>query len=119
MCSNFFPKPGPFNESAYYGRQMQAGMAKQRCALQSGFFDKSFKRVFEREAMSDPLRLARQNRILQAKKNLGKAFLPCNGAKKLWENTHRLTIGNKNINMHQNIHLMTNKKNVYMIRESH
>ncbi|XP_028315580.1 cilia-and flagella-associated protein 96 isoform X2 [Gouania willdenowi] len=61
---------------------MQAGLDKQRCALQSGFFDKSFKRIFEQEALSDPLRLARQNRLQQAKKNLGKAFLPCKGMKK-------------------------------------
>uniref|UniRef100_A0A3Q3GFC3 Cilia-and flagella-associated protein 96 n=1 Tax=Labrus bergylta TaxID=56723 RepID=A0A3Q3GFC3_9LABR len=72
----------PFNESAYLSRQMQVGIAKQRCALQSGFFEKSFNRIFEREALSDPLRQARQNRIQQAKKNLGKAFLPCNSIKK-------------------------------------
>ncbi|KAM9356787.1 cilia-and flagella-associated protein 96 [Symphorus nematophorus] len=72
----------PFNESAYRSRQMQAGIAKQQCALQSGFFDKSFKRIFEREALSDPVRQARQNRIQQAKKNLGKAFMPSNGVQK-------------------------------------
>ncbi|XP_026212869.1 UPF0602 protein C4orf47 homolog isoform X2 [Anabas testudineus] len=72
----------PFNETAYHGRQMQAGVATQRYTLQSGFFEKSFKRIFEREALSDPVRLARQHRIQQAKKNLGKAFLPCNGVKK-------------------------------------
>lgn len=76
------PTNRPFNESAYRNRQIQAGIAKQRCALQSGFFDKSFKRIFECEALSDPVRLARQNRIQQTKKNLGKAFLPCNGIKK-------------------------------------
>lgn len=74
---------GNFNDSAYHGRQMQAGIAKQRCALQNGFFDKSFKRIFEHEALNDPLRLARQYRIQQSKKNLSKAFLPCNGVKKL------------------------------------
>ncbi|XP_041653884.1 UPF0602 protein C4orf47 homolog isoform X1 [Cheilinus undulatus] len=73
---------GPFNDSAHHGRQMQAGFAKQRCALQSGFFEKSFNRIFEREALSDPLKLARQNRIQQAKKNLGKAFLPSSSIKK-------------------------------------
>ncbi|XP_047441410.1 UPF0602 protein C4orf47 homolog [Mugil cephalus] len=72
----------PFNEAAYQSRQMQAGFAKQRCALQNGFFEKSFKRIFEHEALSDPLRQARQNHIQQAKKNLGKAFLPSNGVKK-------------------------------------
>ncbi|KAK2849569.1 hypothetical protein Q5P01_009403 [Channa striata] len=76
------PTNRPFNESAHRGRQMQAGISRQRCALQSGFFEKSFNRIFEREGLSDPLRLARQNRMQQAKKNLGKAFLPCNGVKK-------------------------------------
>ncbi|CAJ1057991.1 UPF0602 protein C4orf47 homolog isoform X1 [Xyrichtys novacula] len=76
------PNNRPFNESAHRNRQMQAGIAKQRCALQNGFFEKSFNRIFEREALSDPLKLARQNRIQQAKKNLGKAFLPCDSIKK-------------------------------------
>lgn len=76
-----FP-PGPFIESAHRSRQMQAGIAKQRCSLQSGFFEKSFRRIFEREALSDPVRLARQSRVQQAQKNLGKAFLPCSGVKK-------------------------------------
>ena len=83
--------PGPFNESAYRSRQIQAGIALQHCALQSGFFEKSYKRIFEHEALSDPLRLARQNRIQQAKKNLGKAFVPYSGVKKPWENTHTQT----------------------------
>ncbi|MEQ2270731.1 hypothetical protein XENORESO_010583 [Xenotaenia resolanae] len=72
----------PFNESAYQSRQMQAGVTKQLCALQSGFFDKSFKRIFEKEALSEPLRLARRNRMQQAKRNIDKAFLPCSGTKK-------------------------------------
>ncbi|XP_054454080.1 UPF0602 protein C4orf47 homolog [Anoplopoma fimbria] len=76
------PSNRPFNESACRSRQMQAGNAKQRCALQSGFLDKSFKRIFECEALSDPVRLARQNRIQQARKNIGKAFLPCNAIKR-------------------------------------
>lgn len=80
---------GPFNEIAYRGRQMQAGVSRQRRALQSGFFEKSFKRIFEREALSDPVKLARQHRLQQAKKNVGKAFLPCNGVKETWDkNTH-------------------------------
>ncbi|XP_068181739.1 cilia-and flagella-associated protein 96 isoform X2 [Antennarius striatus] len=70
------------HESAYRSRQMQAGVAKQRCALQSGFFEKSFKRIFEHEALSDPVRLARQSGLQQAKKNLSKAFLPCSRGKK-------------------------------------
>ncbi|XP_075869764.1 cilia-and flagella-associated protein 96-like [Nelusetta ayraudi] len=71
----------PFNEAAYRGRQMQAGAAKHKCALQSGFFDATFRRVFEREEQSDPVRSERQHRRQQSKRNLGKAFLPCGGAK--------------------------------------
>uniref|UniRef100_A0A8C6SSD5 Cilia-and flagella-associated protein 96 n=1 Tax=Neogobius melanostomus TaxID=47308 RepID=A0A8C6SSD5_9GOBI len=73
---------GPFNESAHRSRQMQAGRSTQRCALQSGFFEKTFNRIFEREALNDPIRLTRQYRNQQAKRILGKAFLPSNGVKK-------------------------------------
>ncbi|KAG7518276.1 hypothetical protein JOB18_029824 [Solea senegalensis] len=72
----------PFNVSAHRGRQMQAGTTRQWCALQSGFFDKSYRRVFEREALTEPLRLARLHRVQQAKRNLGKAFVPCDGIKR-------------------------------------
>lgn len=88
-CS--LPNQGPFNESAYRGRQMQAGVAKHKCALQSGFFDATYRRIFEHEAESDPVRLERQYRIQQSKKNLGKAFLPCSGTKNPWE--HRTLRG--------------------------
>ncbi|KAJ0002845.1 hypothetical protein NQD34_007994 [Periophthalmus magnuspinnatus] len=76
------PNNRPFNESAHRSRQMQAGYATQRCALQNGFFEKTYNRIFEREALNDPIRLARQYRNQQAKKILGKAFLPSNGIKK-------------------------------------
>lgn len=89
---SFIWNPGPFNESAHRSRQMLAGVSKQRCALQNGFFDQSFKRIFEREALSDPVRLARQNRNQQNNKNLGKAFLPCNRVTQPWEITHTQTI---------------------------
>lgn len=103
---SFLPNPGSFNESAYRGRQMLGGIAKQKCALQNGFFEKSFKRIFEREALSDPLRLARQYRIQQAKKNLSKAFLPCNGVKKPWEHTDTYTDETRiSIKIHQDIHI--------------
>uniref|UniRef100_A0A3P8S1Y1 Cilia-and flagella-associated protein 96 n=1 Tax=Amphiprion percula TaxID=161767 RepID=A0A3P8S1Y1_AMPPE len=82
LGDKYAPPTNPFHESAYRSRQMQAGFTKQQCALQSGFFDKSFKRIFEREALNDPMKLARQHRIQQARKNLGKAFLPCNGVKR-------------------------------------
>lgn len=76
------PTNRPFNESAHRSRQMQAGIAAQRCALQNGFFEKTFSRIFEREALNDAIRLARQYRNQQTKKILAKAFLPSNGVKK-------------------------------------
>uniref|UniRef100_A0AAV2MKD1 Cilia-and flagella-associated protein 96 n=1 Tax=Knipowitschia caucasica TaxID=637954 RepID=A0AAV2MKD1_KNICA len=75
-------KNRPFNEPAHRNRQMQAGFASQRCALQNGFFEKTYSRIFEREALNDPIKLARQYRNQQAKRILGKAFLPSNAIKK-------------------------------------
>ncbi|KAJ3606102.1 hypothetical protein NHX12_028145, partial [Muraenolepis orangiensis] len=49
--------------------------------VQSGFFETRFQRIFEREALHEPLRAARQQRLLQAKRHLGKAFLPADGTK--------------------------------------
>ncbi|XP_023670472.1 cilia-and flagella-associated protein 96 [Paramormyrops kingsleyae] len=73
----------PFNESAQRNKQMLAGIPKKKCGLQVGYFDSQFGRVFEGEAFSDPLKLRRQYRMQQAKRNLGKAFLPSSGEKRL------------------------------------
>ncbi|XP_030622749.1 cilia-and flagella-associated protein 96 [Chanos chanos] len=72
----------PFNESAYKNKQMLTSGPKRKSALQAGYFDTQFNRIFEREALTDTVKLQRQYRIQQAKKNLGKAFLPSNGEKK-------------------------------------
>ncbi|XP_076877430.1 cilia-and flagella-associated protein 96 [Brachyhypopomus gauderio] len=72
----------PFNESAHKNKQMLSEGPKTKSALQTGYFDTQFKRIFEREALTDFIKLQRQYKIQQAKKNLGKAFLPSNGIKK-------------------------------------
>ncbi|XP_055744505.1 UPF0602 protein C4orf47 homolog isoform X1 [Salvelinus fontinalis] len=73
----------PCNESAQKGKQILTGGAtKKKSGLQVGYFDTHFKRVFEKEALTDPVRLARQYRSQQSKKNVGSAFLPSNGEKK-------------------------------------
>ncbi|XP_028815499.1 cilia-and flagella-associated protein 96 isoform X2 [Denticeps clupeoides] len=72
----------PFNESAQKDKQMLTGGAKTKSALQAGYFDPQFKRIFEREALTDPVKLQRQHRMQEAKKNLGKAFLPGGGEAK-------------------------------------
>ena len=44
--------------------------------FQAGYFEKEFKRILEKEAYSDPVKIRRQERIRQSKKNIGKAFVP-------------------------------------------
>ncbi|XP_065490677.1 cilia-and flagella-associated protein 96 [Caloenas nicobarica] len=71
----------PFNEAATKNRQMLPGGTKTMSALQAGYFDPEFVRIFEGEAYSDPVQLRRRYRLAEAKKNLGKAFIPSNGDK--------------------------------------
>ncbi|XP_078579529.1 cilia-and flagella-associated protein 96-like [Branchiostoma floridae x Branchiostoma japonicum] len=71
-----------FNDAAGKGKQMLPGGSKTRTARQDGYFDKTFNRVMEAEAYTDPIKLRRQHRLKEAKKNLGKPFLPSNGDKK-------------------------------------
>ena len=61
---------------------MLPGGSKSKTSTQSGYFDKSFVRVMEKEAYSDPVKRRRQERISQSKKNLGKAFMPSHSGKK-------------------------------------
>ena len=70
-----------FNESANKGKQMLSGGIKTRTAKQDGYFNEKFNRVFESEAYSDPIKMRRQHRINEAKKNIGKPFLPSSGEK--------------------------------------
>ncbi|KAJ8383108.1 hypothetical protein SKAU_G00038860 [Synaphobranchus kaupii] len=72
----------PFNEAAHKNKQMIVSVPKRRSALQVGYFDTQFKRIFEKEAVTDPVKLRRQYRMEQAKRNIGKAFLPSNGEKR-------------------------------------
>ncbi|XP_035281701.1 UPF0602 protein C4orf47 homolog isoform X1 [Anguilla anguilla] len=72
----------PFNESAHKSKQMIVSSPKKKSGLQVGYFDAQFKRIFEKEASTDPIKLRRQYRMQQAQKNIGKAFLPTNGEKK-------------------------------------
>ena len=60
---------------------MLPGGSKVRSALQAGYFGKSFDRVMQGEAYSDPVKRRRQNKLKAAKLNLGKAFVPSSGEK--------------------------------------
>ncbi|KAK2838695.1 hypothetical protein Q7C36_013509 [Tachysurus vachellii] len=72
----------PINEAAYKNKQMLISGSKKKSALQAGYFDTRFKRIFENEALTDHLKIQRQYQIQQAKKNLTNAFLPSSGEKK-------------------------------------
>jgi len=79
----YVPRTGAaFNEAAGKGRQMLPGGSKTKSALQAGYFDGAFARVFSGEGYSDPVKMRRQLRLKESQKNLGKAFLPSNGEKK-------------------------------------
>lgn len=83
--SDRYKQPGSvqFNESATKGKQMLPGGTKSRSALQTGYFNDKYGRVFEGESYSDPIKIRRQNRQREAQKNIGKAFLPSSGDKKM------------------------------------
>ncbi|KAF6083757.1 hypothetical protein HJG60_001848 [Phyllostomus discolor] len=72
----------PFNEAASRKRQMLPGGSKVMSSLQAGYFDPHFVRVFEGEGYVSLNQVRRRNMMEEAKKNLGKAFLPSNGDKK-------------------------------------
>ncbi|XP_060102432.1 cilia-and flagella-associated protein 96 [Heteronotia binoei] len=71
----------PFNEAASKNRQMLPGGEKEKSALQAGYFDPVYGRIFEGESYSNPVQLRRRYRIAESKKNLSKPFLPSNGEK--------------------------------------
>ncbi|CAL1545850.1 unnamed protein product [Lymnaea stagnalis] len=77
------PGQGVFNESSVKGKQMLLGGLKEKSAKQDGYFADKFGRVFEGEGYSDPVKLRRQRRMEDKKKNLSKAFLPTNGYKSM------------------------------------
>uniref|UniRef100_A0A8D0H713 Cilia-and flagella-associated protein 96 n=1 Tax=Sphenodon punctatus TaxID=8508 RepID=A0A8D0H713_SPHPU len=71
----------PFNEAASKNKQMLLGGSKEKSALQAGYFEPQFVRLFEGEAYSNLIQLRRRYRLAESKKNLSKAFLPSNGEK--------------------------------------
>lgn len=74
--------PVKFNEAAEKGKQMLTEGSKDRSALQAGYFQKGFTRVFEGESYTDPIKIRRQNRLKEMQKNIAKPFLPSSGEKR-------------------------------------
>ena len=60
---------------------MLPGGSKSKSALQAGYFDKTFNRIMQQEAYSDPVKRRRQERLEKGKANIGKAFIPSQPAK--------------------------------------
>jgi len=82
-----YPKVDPrsrvFNEAAYKGKQMLPGGSKTRSALQAGYFEGGFKRIMEKEAYTDSIKMRRHDRLNQNKKNISsKPFYPSSFTKK-------------------------------------
>ncbi|XP_003469234.1 cilia-and flagella-associated protein 96 [Cavia porcellus] len=73
----------PFNEAASKNRQMLPGGTKVMSHLQAGYFDSQYTRIFEGEGYVNMNQVRRRHMMEEAKKNLGKAFLPSSGEKKL------------------------------------
>ncbi|XP_066091872.1 cilia-and flagella-associated protein 96 [Saccopteryx bilineata] len=72
----------PFNEAASKNKQMLPGGSKEMSNLQAGYFDPHFVRIFEGEGYVSMNQVRRRRMMEEAKKNLGKAFLPSSGEKK-------------------------------------
>ncbi|XP_068952073.1 cilia-and flagella-associated protein 96 [Petaurus breviceps papuanus] len=72
----------PFNEAASKNRQMLPGGSKMMSALQQGFFEPQFLRIFEGEGYVSLNQVRRRYMLQEAKKNISKPFLPSNGEKK-------------------------------------
>ncbi|NXQ88753.1 CD047 protein, partial [Nyctibius grandis] len=70
-----------FREAASKNRQKLPMGSKTSSALQTGYFEPQFVRIFVGEAYSNPVQLRRRYRLAESKKNVGKAFLPSNGDK--------------------------------------
>ena len=62
---------------------MLPGGSKTRSALQTGYFNDKYGRILEGEAYTDPIKIRRQQRLKEAQRNIGKAFLPSSGDKKM------------------------------------
>jgi hypothetical protein len=75
------PSSKAFNESAAKGKQMVIGGTKSKTASQSGYFDATFNRILQGEAFSDPVKLRRKRRLMEAKKNLGSSWVPSSCSK--------------------------------------
>ncbi|CAI8033391.1 UPF0602 protein C4orf47 homolog [Geodia barretti] len=71
-----------FNEGAAKGKQMIVSGTKSKAASQGGYFERSFTRILEGEAYSDPVKLRRKRRFQEAKKNFGGSWIPSSTGKR-------------------------------------
>ncbi|XP_012880602.1 PREDICTED: UPF0602 protein C4orf47 homolog [Dipodomys ordii] len=71
-----------FNEAATKNRQMLPGGSKAISALQAGYFDPQFSRIFEGEGYINMNQVRRRAMMEEAKKNITRAFIPSSGGKK-------------------------------------
>ncbi|OAF66590.1 hypothetical protein A3Q56_05696 [Intoshia linei] len=67
-----------FNSNACKGKQLMTSNSKPISNTQSGYFSKKFDRILEGEAYTDKIKLKRQFRIKEKRKQVGKTFIPNN-----------------------------------------
>lgn len=61
---------------------MLPGGSKEMSSVQAGYFDPHFVRIFEGEGYVNMNQVRRRYLMEEAKKNVGKAFLPSSGDRK-------------------------------------
>jgi hypothetical protein len=70
------------NTAAEKGRQMMTSCTKARSGLQTGYFNEKFDRIMEGEAYTDIVKIRRKQRINEARRNLGKSWVPTSDTKR-------------------------------------
>ncbi|XP_062514309.1 cilia-and flagella-associated protein 96-like [Corticium candelabrum] len=75
------PNSKPFHELDPKCKPFAMDGSKTRSSTQAGYFSKAFDRIMQGEAFSDLVKLRRQHKISEAKKNIGSAFVPSSGTK--------------------------------------
>lgn len=76
------PFAASFNKDSNEGKQMMTNCTKRKGPTMDGYFDKEFSRVFEGEAYTDKIRIARMYRLKIAEKILNTTFRPNSPTKK-------------------------------------
>jgi len=73
----------PINVNAGKGKQFANPFPKERAANQDGYFEDTFKRIYEKEAYSDIIRMRRLHRLKERQRSIAGHFIPTTAEKTL------------------------------------